>query len=151
VYVDPDVVEFISANFLPVRVHVREQADEFKRLGGRFDAHWTPTILVIAPDGAEKHRIEGFLPKDDFLAQLMLGLGHSAFASGRFAEARRWFDQALERYPRTDAAPEAQYWSGVAVYKETGDNAALVATAERFKKRYSDTTWAKKSSVWDRG
>ena len=148
---DSEVVEFISSNFIPIRVHAREQMEEFKRLGARFDAHWTPTILVIAPDGAEKHRIEGFLPKDEFLAQLTLGLGHSAFARGRFSEARTWFNQALDRYPGTDAAPEAQYWSGVADYKETNDSAALAATAKRFKERYSDTTWAKKSSVWDQG
>ena len=148
---NPEVVEFISKNFSPVRIHAREQMEDFKRLGARFDAHWTPTILVIAPDGAEKHRIEGFLPADEFLAQLMLGLGHSAFARGRFSEARSWFDQLLERYAATEAAPEAQYWCGVAQYTETNDGAALAATAKRFKERYADSTWAKKSSVWDQG
>jgi len=148
VYVDPDVVEFISTNFLPVRAHVREQAEEFKRLGSRFEAQWTPTILLVDPEGTEKHRLEGFLPKEDFLGQLTLGLGHSAFAHGDFAGARRWYDDVLERYPDTEAAPEAQYWTGVSEYKETGDAAALAATARRFTDRYSDTSWAKKSAVW---
>ena len=39
-------------------------------------------------------------------------------------------------------------WAGVARYKATGDAAALKDTAERFKKRYADSTWAKKASVW---
>ena len=147
-YVDPVVVELISTNFLAVRVHVREQSEEFKRLGQRFDAQWTPTILLIDLEGTERHRIEGFLPRDDFLAQLTLGLGKSAFAHGNFAEAQRWYDAVLERYPETDAAPEAQYWRGVAEYKETNDPAALAATAKRFTERYPDTSWAKKSSVW---
>ena len=147
-YPDPEVVQFISDHFLPVRVHVREQADEFKRLGQKFNALWTPTILLIDDGGTERHRVEGFLPKEDFLAQLTLGLGHSAFARGTFSDARRWFDQVLERYPETEAAPEAQYWTGVAEYKETGDAAALAATAKWFTERYTDTSWAKKSSVW---
>jgi Tetratricopeptide repeat/Thioredoxin-like domain len=150
VYPDPDVVQFISENFLPVRVHVREQADEFKQLGQKFGAQWTPTILLIDDSGTERHRVEGFLPKEDFLGQLTLGIGHSAFARGKFPEARRWFDQVLERYPETEAAPEAQYWTGVAEYKETDDGALLAATAKRFTERYSDTSWAKKSSVWRR-
>ena len=77
-YPDPRVVEFITERFEPVRVHVREQADEFKRLGAKFGAQWTPTILIIDPDGEVRHRIEGFLPVDDYLAQLMLGVGKSA-------------------------------------------------------------------------
>ena len=147
-YVDPDVIEFITQHFLPVRVHVRDQADAFQRLGERFGAQWTPTILIVAPDGTERHRIEGFLPKDDFLAQLMVGLAKSEFARGRFAEAKRWYDQIVERYPETEAGPEAQYWAGVAEYKGSGDAAALAATAKRFTQRYSNTAWAKKASVW---
>jgi hypothetical protein len=148
VYSDPSVIRFIDDHFKPVRVHVREQADEFKRLGEKYNAQWTPTILVIDSQGEERHRIEGFLPATDFLGQLALGLGHSAFARSDFAEAERWFRQVVERYPDSDAAPEALYWAGVARYKATGDAAALGATAQQFQQRYRDTSWAKKASVW---
>jgi hypothetical protein len=37
-------------------------------------AQWTPTILVVGPDGKELHRIEGFLDAPELLAQLLLGL-----------------------------------------------------------------------------
>jgi hypothetical protein len=150
VYVDPEVVEFIVEHFFTVRVHAREQKEAFQRLGERFGALWTPTILILDCGGVERHRIEGFLPKNDFLAQLMIGLAKSAFAQGDFAGAERWYDQVLERFPDTDAAPEAQYWRGVSEYKERGDAGALVATAERFAQRYGNTEWAKKASVWKR-
>lgn len=140
----------MRANFVPVRVHIREQAGEYKRLGERFGAHWTPTTLIIDGDGAERHRLEGFLPKEDYLGQLTLGLAKSAFAHARYSEARALFDVVLERYPDSEAAPEAQYWTGVSAYKETGDAAALAETAGRFGQRYSDTVWAKKASVWKR-
>lgn len=149
-YSQPQVAERIRDAFVPVRVHVREQRDEYRRLGEMFDAQWTPTILIVDPPGTERHRIEGFLPVDDFLSQLALGLAKAAFARGDFAEAERAYEEILERYPDNEAAPEAQYWAGVARYKGRNDPGALTETARRFKERYADSSWAKKASVWDR-
>lgn len=138
----------MSDRFVPVRVHVKENAAEFARLGGMFDAQWTPTTLVVDAPAIERHRIEGFLPKDDFASQLELGLAKAAFGRGVFDEAERGFEDVVQKYPDTDAAPEAQYWAGVARYKRTGDAQALADTAGRFRERYAGTTWAKKASVW---
>jgi hypothetical protein len=129
-------------------VHVREQAADFKRLGERFSAQWTPTILIIDPTGTERHRVEGFLPADDLLAELTLGLGHSAFARSEFSEAEKRFREVLERFPNSEVAAEAQYWAGVSRYKATNDAAALGETARQFTQRFQDSTWAKKASVW---
>lgn len=147
-YPDPRVINFITESFVPVRIHVREQADEFKRLGARFNAQWTPTILIVDRDGEARHRNEGFLPADDFLAQLTLGLAHSAFARGDFAEAERWYRSVIKEHPQTEAAPEALYWAGVSRYKAGGDASALADTAAQFTQRYRDSSWAKKASVW---
>ena len=149
-YSDPRVVDFIQQHFTPVRAHVRENADEFKRLGGRFNAQWTPTTLIVDSEGHERHRIEGFLPADDFLAQLALGLAHSAFARRDFPEAERLYRIVADTYPSTEAAPEALYWAGVSRYKGTGDGAALGDTAAAFLTRYTGTSWAKKASVWNK-
>jgi TolA-binding protein len=149
VYSDPSVIDFIENHFGPVRVHVRDQADEFKRLGAKYNAQWTPTILLIDSQGEERHRIEGFLPVPDFLAQLALGLAHSAFARSDFAEAERWFRHVVERHPDTEAAAEALYWAGVARYKASGDASALRETGQQFQKRYQSSSWAKKASVWN--
>jgi hypothetical protein len=148
VYPDSRVADFIGRHFVPVRVHVKDQRDEYTRLSERFTAQWTPTTLVLDPSGAERHRIEGFLPTRDFLAQLALGLAHSAFGRSRFADAERLFSEVVEQYPETDAAAEALYWAGVSSYKETGDGAALQKTASNFRERYRETAWAKKASVW---
>ena len=147
-YPQQRVIGFVEQNFLPIRVHVRDQADEFKRLGARYGVQWTPTILVLDPHGEERHRVEGFLPADDLIPQLGLGLGRVAFAQGDFDRAERWFREVVDRYPNADAAAEALYWAGVARYKRTGDAAALAETARQFGELYRDTTWAKKASVW---
>lgn len=149
-YPDPRVVEFIDQNFVPIRVHVREQRDEYKRLSAQYGAQWTPTILILDPEGAERHRVEGFLPVEDLLSQLELGLAHAAFAAGAFADAEARFAEVLDRYPQSEAAAEALYWKGVSRYKETGDASALAETARAFSTHYRETPWAKKASVWAR-
>ncbi len=141
-------MRLVEESFVPVRVHVKENAAEYKRLGERFSAQWTPTILVVDTAGTERHRIEGFLPADDFLPQLVLGTAHAAFAGGDYNTAAQRFDEILSRYQSSEAAPEAQYWTGVSKYKATGDASALKETARRFTERFQDTSWAKKSSVW---
>ena len=147
-YPDPRVVTAVERQFVPVRAHVKENAAEFQRLGSKYDAQWTPTILVVDGKGEERHRIEGFLPSDDFLGQLALGAAKAAFAGGDYQQAERLFEEVLQSHPKTDAAPEAQYWSGVSRYKATNDASALANTFKRFQERYADSTWAKKASVW---
>jgi hypothetical protein len=142
------VARFISDNFITARVHVKVQAADFQRLGQRFGAQWTPTILELAPDTTEWHRIEGFLPADDFQAQLMLGLARGAFKREKWEEAEKRFREIVDRFPNTDAAPEALYWAGVSRYKATGNGAPLGETARAFSQRYQGTEWAKKASVW---
>ena len=139
---------FVGEHFLPARVNVREQPEDFQRLGARFGAEWTPTILLLDPQGTERHRIEGFLPPDDFLAQLGLGRGRLRFSAGDFADAERQFREVVDRHPDTEAAPAALYWAGVSRYKATNDAAALAETGEAFRRRYQETPWAKKASVW---
>ena len=150
-YVDDRVARFVSDNFLPVRVHVKDDADEFQRLGGRFGAEWTPTILIVDPQGEERHRVEGFLPSEELLGQLEFGLARVDFSAGSYGEAEARFREIVEGRPDTEAAPQALYWAGVARYKATNDGGALEDTARAFQGRYQETPWAKKASVWSDG
>lgn len=142
------MVKFVNDNFTAARVHVKDDAAAFRKYGEKYNAQWTPTVLELDPDGVERYRIEGFLPNDDFLAQLMLGRAQLAFAEQKWDEAEKRFREIVDKLPNTDAAPEALYWAGVAPYKATHDPATLKATANAFKQRYQGTTWAKKASIW---
>ena len=145
---DERVVRFVNENFLPARVHVKDDAEAFKRYGQQYNAQWTPTILELDSNGDEQWRIEGFLPNIDFLAQLVLGRAHMDFKQGKWAEAETRFREIVDKLPKADAAPEAMYWAGVSRYKATNDGTALKATAKAFTERYEDSTWAKKASIW---
>ena len=138
----------IDEHFVPVRVHVREQADDFQTLGERYGAQWTPTTLVLSADGKERHRIEGFTPADDFLAQLSLGLGRMDLDEKRYDVAEKRFRGIVERHPASEAAPEALYWAGVSRYKASNDASALAETEKALRKRYPESPWMKKASVW---
>ena len=143
-YPEPRVDQLVRENFLPVRIQVRENPQAMER----FDVQWTPTIVLLGSNGKEQHRIEGFLDTEDFLAQLTLGLAKIAFARQEWDQAGQRYAEVLDRFPATDAAPEAQYWRGVTRYKATNDAAALGETARAFKERYADSTWARKASIW---
>ena len=147
-YPDPRVAAFVSGNFIPVRVHVKRNSEEYQKLSARYNAQWTPTILIVDRDGNERHRLEGFLPADEFLPQLEIGAAHAAFARQDHADAQRRFRAIVDKYPESDVAAEALYWAGVSNYKATGDAASLEDTAHAFSERYQRSPWAKKASVW---
>jgi hypothetical protein len=148
VWPDERVVKFVNDNFIPARVHVKDDAAAFQKYGEKYNAHWTPTILELDSEGDEQWRIEGFLPNDDFLAQLLLGRAHMDFKQGKWSDAEKRFREVYEKLPNADAAPEALYWAGVSRYKASNDSTALKETARAFKTRYADSSWAKKASIW---
>ena len=129
---------------MPARAHVKEQADAFERFG----AQWTPTVLLLDANGTERHRFEGYLPTPDFLAQLKLGLAQAAKARGDWTDAERRYREVADDPSAGEAAAEALYWAGVSKYKASGDPAALASTAQAFQTRFTDSSWAKKASVW---
>lgn len=114
----------------------------------RFNIRWTPTVLILAPDGAEAYRIEGFLPRDEFLSRLHMGLGFMAVNQKRWQPAREEFESVVANFPNTDAAPEALYWAGVSKYSNSHDASELKALGKQFKERYTNTSWAKRASIW---
>jgi TolA-binding protein len=138
------VAGLIQENFVPVKIHVKENAAAFERFG----AQWTPTIIIADPEGKERYRFEGYLPPEEFMAQLELGLAKVAFTKNDFARAEELYKDIVRRFPKSAAAPEALYWAGVSKYKASNDPAALKQTAEAFRSEYGDTQWAKKASVW---
>lgn len=135
---------FINENFVPLEAHIKEHPAYFKR----FDAVWTPTVLVMDSDGTERLRVEGYLPKDEFRAHLEIGLARIAFMRKQWDEAERRYTQVVEQYPDSKIAPEAIYWKGVSRYKRTNDHNALGEVPNQINEKYPDSVWALKASVW---
>jgi hypothetical protein len=137
------VSDFVTQHFVPVKVHVKKQPATFARFG----VQWTPVLMVLDSNGKEQHRWEGYLPADEFVAQLELGVAKAEFGASRWDEAAQRFDRLAREHPDTDLAPLAVYYAGVSRYKG-GDASALAATAQELRRRFPASTWATKSSVW---
>jgi hypothetical protein len=131
-------------NFLPVKAHIKEHPAWFHR----FDALWTPTVLILDSSGVERSRIEGYLPNSEFRAALESGSARVAFMHKQFADAERRYGDIVQRYPGTAAAPEAVYWTAVSHYKATNDHTVLGTAAEQLKNKYPGSIWAQKASPW---
>ena len=50
-YPDPRVVRFVTEHFIPIRIHVRDHAAEWQRLGERYGVQWTPTYIKTDAEG----------------------------------------------------------------------------------------------------
>ena len=114
----------------------------------RFDAVWTPTVLIMDSTGKERWRIEGYLPKNEFRAQLEMGLARISFMDKQWSDAEEKYAQIIERYPETVAAPEAVYWKGISQYKIKNDHTVLGGVAQELGARYPESVWAQKAIVW---
>ncbi len=114
----------------------------------RYSVKWTPTIIILDADGDEHHRFIGFLQPEDFIAQMTLGKGKLAFNLDNFDQAIQCFQEILVGYPKTDAAPEAQYYLGVSKYKASHDPKELKLGLEALQRNYPQSEWTKKAQVY---
>jgi tetratricopeptide (TPR) repeat protein len=114
----------------------------------RYSVKWTPTIIILDAGGDEHHRFIGFLQPEDFIAQMTLGKGKLAFNLDNFDQAIQCFQEILVGYPKTDAAPEAQYYLGVSKYKASHDPKELKLGLEALQRNYPQSEWTKKAQVY---
>lgn len=104
--------------------------------------------MLLDSSGKERHRIEGYLPRAEFAAQLELGLARVAFMHKKWDEAERRYRNIVQRYGSSPTAAEAIYWAGVASYKRTIDHAVLPLISNELEQHFPNSLWARKASIW---
>ena len=138
-YPNPTVVKFVSQNVIPVRsVHDQPLAHKFRVM-------WTPTLILLDLDGNEVYRDEGFLPPEGLIPALVLGLGKVRLNAGQYDQAISQFKEVASKYPKSDQAPEAIYFLGVARFKSTHDMKPLKEAYETLKAKYPASSWTNKA------
>jgi hypothetical protein len=105
-------------------------------------------VLLLDSDGKERVRLEGYLPKPDFLGALEAGLGRVAFVGKKYSDAERWYGDVVTRFAQSHSAPGAMYWRAVAHYKATNDHTVLGKVAEDLRSSYPSSVWASKAVPW---
>jgi len=145
-YPNAEVAEFVSERFVPIKFNIKEPHPDFKEALGRGKVLWAPLLVFLDGRGSELRRYVGFLPPDEFLAELRIVLGLSAMTHSKFEDALAWFDGAAETYPQASAAPEALFWGAAAGYRLQG-LAEVVRRWDDLIARYPETTWARRADV----
>ena len=104
--------------------------------------------MILDSKGTERYRIEGYLPKEEFEAQLEMALARIAFKEKRWPEAERIYGEVVAKYPNTSSVPEAWYWRAVSHYKGTNDHTVLGQVAQELNQTAPESLWTKKAIPW---
>ena len=116
-YPNQSVADYITKNFVPVRYNAQISTDA----KSKYRVLWAPTILVLDSHGTEYYRFNGFLPPDEFVSATGIWFGQMALEKQDIKTAGTQMKMVVEKYPKSDIAPEAQYWVGVIEYQITHD------------------------------
>jgi len=68
-YSNPDVIE-LAKNFVCIKVNSDERGD----IASKYRVYGLPTVLFLQANGAEIHRIPGYLGPDPFMHEMMVAL-----------------------------------------------------------------------------
>ncbi|HEY5976137.1 MAG TPA: hypothetical protein VIU41_15490 [Geobacteraceae bacterium] len=141
-YPDEKVANFIIDKVVPVRI----LADS--PLASDFKVTWTPTLVTLDFYGKEHYRTVGFLPPDELVSFLLLGIAKTDFDGQQYSDAILNLNMLLAGYPQSAAAPEAVFIRGVARYKSTKDAGPLKEAYQQLTAAYPASEWAKRAQPY---
>ena len=142
-YPNPEVIDFFQERLVAVRVPHNAQP-----LAQQFRVKWTPSLILLGAEGEEHNRTVGFLPPEELIPSLLLGIGKAHFDSDEFDGALASFDRIVEKYPKSDSAAEAVYLQGVSRYKKTKKPDALKQAQQQLARDYAGSQWATRASAY---
>jgi hypothetical protein len=142
-YPNKAVIRFIQDNVIPMRLLHDQQP-----LADRFRVSWTPTLVLVDAQGKEIYRNEGALAPDGLIAALMLGIGKERLNSGQYDQAVSFFDELASKYPKSEEAPEAIYYKGIARFKSTKDIEAMKEAHRQLYAAYPASSWTRKAQPY---
>jgi len=134
------VDNFITDRMVPLRVPVGTRT-----LAADFRVVWTPTLITLDYHGKEHQRTLGYLPPDEMVASLLLGIGKTGLDCDQYNEAVVQFNTLLNGCPHSAAAPEAVYLRGVARHKSSHAASALKETYRQLLAEYPASEWTRRA------
>lgn len=140
-YPNSEVVNFVKSHMIPLRVKWNTEP-----LASNFNVKWTPTVVLLDPEGSEHHRTIGYLPPEELIPALMLGTAKWRFDMREWERAAEEFDQIEKDYPQSSAAPEAVYLGGAARYEATHDFQNLRDAYRELQAKYPQSEWFKRAA-----
>lgn len=142
-YPNSEVAKFIQDHVVPVRL-----PSDAKPESVDFNVKWTPTLVVLDPDGEEHHRTTGFMAPEELIPMILLGIGKTHFDREEFEQAIASLDGLLKDYSQSDSSPEAIFFRGVSLYKSTHDAQPLKEVYEKLQSEYPSSEWTKRAAPY---
>ncbi len=139
-YPEKAVVSFVKEYLIPLRIDIDQKA-----IYDKYNAIWTPTLLILDYQGHEVQKTVGFLEPDKFIALHHLGIAKVHFTIGEFDAANVHLKKLMDQYPESSAVPEAIFFSGVNLYKQKNDPTQLKKAYEKLLSNYPDNSWTKRA------
>ena len=143
-YPDSKVAEFVNRRMIPIQLLA-----DAKPYAGNFNVKWTPTVIVLDEDGKEHSLTVGFLPPEEFVPSLLLGIIKAQVDLNDFSEALAEAEKLIADYPKSRATPEAIYLQGVAGYKDTHDPKHLKAAYQKLQAEYPASEWTERAQPYN--
>ena len=150
-YPDSRVADTLEQNFVPVKLTVAEGNRPTEEAMDRYNVVWTPTMIVLDETGKEVRRSVGWLPPDEMVAELHMGLGAYYLVKKQYDRAFDCFQRVVREAQNSRQVPEAIYWSGMARYEKDHDPSGLMEYWHELRDRFPDSEWWRKASFIDKG
>lgn len=139
-YPEEKVIDFVNDNLIALRIASSEEP-----YAANFMVNWTPRIMILDSVGVVHQSTVGFLPPEEFVPSLLMGLAKAAFDLNNLEDCKKHLDHILDTYPESISAPEAVYYRGVTTYKTGGQAEPLIDAYHVLQDRYPASEWAKRA------
>lgn len=147
-YLDARVAATLNERFIPVMYNGWQQDENFESLNGKTMYAFSPLLVTRAADGTELRRTTGYLPPEDMLLELELGLGFNALHLHDWEGAYQILDTAVQKHAGAKNLPEALWWRGVAAYRRSEKSLLELAAAwAPLVREHAGTVWADRADI----
>jgi hypothetical protein len=149
-YPHEEVKRALHEHFVSLRVNEYSKDPAAVAVLRAYRLLWSPGFIFLDAHGNELRRLVGYLPPEDFLAELHFVLGMVAMLQTKYAESFDEFRVAADRYPQAPVCAEALYWAGIAAFRRDGRKIEVVRQHwEEIRRRFPQSIWWKHADVFD--
>ncbi len=147
---DPEVNEFLAKHYRGVQFDLANPHPEFKDATRNAKVIWAPTFLIEDNRGRELRRFTGWLPPQEWIAELRIPIALDHLHHQRLDKSAAMFARVVGDTPDSPAAPEALHWLGIVEFLEgKRDVGKLRARWNEVREQYPESRFARHSSVID--
>lgn len=143
------VQQALGDHAVAARFNIGEPDQQTRTLMRQFRQLWTPTLIFLDHHQIELRRLVGYVPPEEFVAQMDMATGMAHMYHAQFDKAFQQFRAVKERHAQLDVGAEALYWAGAAALRRDGSADGLIAQWNELKAEYPTSSWWTRASFID--